>query len=143
MATSAARPCRRRLPGRGAWLPGYALSEVPSNRSYGLGALLADAVALHDASGGDERAVLIGQDSGATIAYPAAAFAPDRWARLVTLAVAPAETMSQVLLGYEQLKRLFYRFLFETPLAETAVGANDRAFLEYLWRDGSPGYERR
>jgi pimeloyl-ACP methyl ester carboxylesterase len=124
-------------------LRGDAPSEVPSNRSYGLGALVADAVALHDASGGDERAVPIGHDSGATIAYRAAAFAPDRWARLVTLAVAPAETMGQVLLGYEQLKRLFYLCLFQTPFAEMAVGANDLAVLEYLWRDGSPGHERR
>jgi len=127
------------------WLRGYAQTEVPSDGSYGLGTLVADTVALHEALGGDERAVLIGHDWGATIAYPAAAFTPDRWARLVTLAVPPseimAEVLAEVLLGYEQLKRLFYLFLFQTPLAEMAVGANDLAFLEYLWRDWSPGYD--
>ena len=45
---------------------------------------MADAVGLHDALGGDDRAVLIGNDWGAETAYGAAAFAPDRWRRVVT-----------------------------------------------------------
>ena len=55
--------------------------------ALGGGALVADAVGLHDALGGDDQAVLIGNDWGAETAYGAAAFAPDRWRRLVTLAV--------------------------------------------------------
>jgi pimeloyl-ACP methyl ester carboxylesterase len=66
---------------------GYAPTAVPSDGSYGIGALIADAVGLHEALDGDEQAVLIGSDWGADAAYGAAAFAPDRWRRLVTLAV--------------------------------------------------------
>jgi pimeloyl-ACP methyl ester carboxylesterase len=37
-------------------------------------------------AGGDANAVLIGHDWGAEAAYLAAAHAPERWRRLVTLA---------------------------------------------------------
>ena len=58
---------------------GYAPTEIPEDGCFGLGALVADAVGLHDVLGGDGRAVLIGSDWGAEVACGAAAFAPDRW----------------------------------------------------------------
>jgi pimeloyl-ACP methyl ester carboxylesterase len=123
------------------WLRGYAPTEVPSRPSYGVGALVADVEALHDALGGDARAVLIGHDWGAIAAYPAASFAPERWSRVVTMAVPPPAAMGDTFLRYEQLKRSFYVFLFQTPIAELAVGADDLAFIDGLWRDWSPGYD--
>jgi pimeloyl-ACP methyl ester carboxylesterase len=69
---------------------GYAPTEVPADGAYHVGALAADAVVMHEALGGDGDAVLIGHDWGAEAAYGAAAFAPGRWRRLVTLAVPPA-----------------------------------------------------
>jgi pimeloyl-ACP methyl ester carboxylesterase len=125
------------------WLRGYAPTEVPSRPSYGVGALVADVEALHDALGGDGRAVLIGHDWGAIAAYPAASFAPERWSRVVTMAVPPPAAMGDTFLRYEQLKRSFYVFLFQTPIAELAVGADDLAFIDGLWRDWSPGYDAR
>jgi pimeloyl-ACP methyl ester carboxylesterase len=71
------------------FMRGYAPTVIAADGCYRLGALVADAVALHDALGGDDRAVLIGHDWGAEAAYGAAAFAPDRWRRLVTVAVPP------------------------------------------------------
>jgi pimeloyl-ACP methyl ester carboxylesterase len=119
---------------------GYAPTAVPPDESYQLGALVADAVALHDALGGDDRAVLIGHDWGAMTCYGAIAFAPDRWRRAVTLAVPPTGSLGAAFLEYAQLRRSFYMFLFQTPLAEAAVSAADFAFIDGLWRDWSPGY---
>jgi pimeloyl-ACP methyl ester carboxylesterase len=122
------------------FLRGYAPSEVPADGCYQLGALVADAVALHDVLGGDDRAVLVGHDWGAMTAYGAIAFAPERWRRAVTLAVPPTGSMGSAFLRYPQLRRSFYIFLFQTPLAEIALSADDFAFVDGLWRDWSPGY---
>ena len=50
------------------FLRGYAPSGAADRRRYHVGALMADAVALHDALGGDDRAVLVGHDWGAIAA---------------------------------------------------------------------------
>jgi pimeloyl-ACP methyl ester carboxylesterase len=125
------------------FMRGYAPTTVPADGAYHLGALVADAVALHEVLGGDENAVLIGHDWGAEAAYGAAAFAASRWRRLVTLAVPPT-TLDEVLFSdYEQLRRFFYLFMFRDPAgdAETAVARDDLAFLDKLWRDWSPGFQ--
>jgi pimeloyl-ACP methyl ester carboxylesterase len=94
------------------FMRGYAPSAVPADGAYQVGALVADAVALHQVLDGDGDAVLVGHDWGAEAAYGAAAYAPDRWRRVVTLAVPPA-ALDPVLLGdYEQLKRFWYMFMF-------------------------------
>jgi pimeloyl-ACP methyl ester carboxylesterase len=123
------------------WMRGYAPSAVPADGSYGVGALVADIGAMHDALGGDERAVLIGHDWGAIAAYGAAAFEPHRWARVVTGAVPPVGAIGMKLFTYDQLKRSFYIFVFQSPLAELAVGADELAFIDRLWGDWSPGYD--
>lgn len=125
------------------FMRGYAPTAVPADGAYQLGALVADAVALHEVLGGDGDAVLIGHDWGAETAYGAAAFAPERWRRLVTLAVPPA-ALDPVLFGdYEQLKRFFYIFLFRDPpgFAEALVAGDGMSFLDRLWHDWSPGYD--
>ena len=125
------------------FMRGYAPTEVPADGAYRVGALVADAVALHEVLGGDGSAVLIGHDWGAEAAYGAAAHAPGRWRRLVTLAVPPA-ALDRVLFGdYEQLKRFFYLFMFRDPdgLAEAVVASDGMSFLDKLWRDWSPGYQ--
>jgi pimeloyl-ACP methyl ester carboxylesterase len=125
------------------FMRGYAPTEVPADGAYQLGALVADAVALHEVLGGDETAVLIGHDWGAETAYGAAAHAPDRWRRLVTLAVPPAALDEVLFSDYEQLKRFFYLFMFRDPagFAEAMVASDEMSFLDQLWRDWSPGYQ--
>jgi pimeloyl-ACP methyl ester carboxylesterase len=122
------------------FLRGYAPTQVPADGCYQLGALVADASALRDAFGADERSVIIGHDWGAMAAYGAIAFEPGRWARAVTLAVPPVASMATAFFDYQQLRRSFYMFLFQTPLAELAISASDFAFIDGLWRDWSPGY---
>jgi pimeloyl-ACP methyl ester carboxylesterase len=125
------------------FMRGYAPTSVPADGAYHLGALVADAVALHDVLGGDGDAVLIGHDWGAEAAYGAAAFTPDRWRRLVTLAVPPAALDEVLFNDYDQLKRFFYLFMFRDPagFAETVVARDDMAYLDKLWRDWSPGFQ--
>jgi pimeloyl-ACP methyl ester carboxylesterase len=125
------------------FMRGYAPTQVPPDGAYQVGALVADAVALHEALSGDEDAVLIGHDWGAEAAYGAAAYAPHRWRRLVTLAVPPAALDEVLYSDYEQLKRFFYEFMFRDPLgfAEALVASDEMAFIDKLWRDWSPGYQ--
>jgi pimeloyl-ACP methyl ester carboxylesterase len=125
------------------FMRGYAPTAVPADGSYQVGALVADAVALHEVLGGDGNAVLIGHDWGAEAAYGAAAYAPDRWRRLVTLAVPPAALDEVLFSDYDQLKRFFYLFMFRDPagFAEMVVARDDLAYLDKLWRDWSPGFQ--
>ncbi|MEU4834708.1 alpha/beta hydrolase [Streptosporangium sp. NPDC023615] len=132
------------LAGRGyravaPFMRGYAPTAIPADGAYEGGALIADACALHEALGGDGDAVLIGHDWGAFPVYGATASAPERWRKAVAMAVPPAGSMSEVFLDYEQLKRSFYIFLFQTWAAEAAASRD--GFVEGLWRDWSPGYD--
>jgi pimeloyl-ACP methyl ester carboxylesterase len=120
------------------FMRGYAPTSVPADGAYQTGALAADANDLHEAFGGGSDAVLIGHDWGAATVYGAAAHAPQRWHTVIAMSVPPLASMFSDFFSYEQLKRSFYIFLFQTGLAEMAF---NRAFVEGLWRDWSPGYE--
>src|ERR1700690_2154021 len=72
---------------------GYAPTSLPADGVYQTGALIADANALHAALEAGSDAVLIGHDWGAVTAYGAAAHQPERWRRVVTLAIPPAPLM--------------------------------------------------
>jgi pimeloyl-ACP methyl ester carboxylesterase len=123
------------------FMRGYAPTEVPRDGCLSRTALVADAVALHEALGGDEQAVLIGHDWGAAVGYTAGAYAPDRWRRIVTMAIPPPPIDAAFFAEYEQIKRFFYLFLFQTSIAEHVVAAGDLAFLDRLWQEWSPGYD--
>ena len=124
------------------WLRGYHPSGLAPDGNYELAAIAKDACDLADALGGDGRAVLIGHDWGAAAAYPASAYRPDRFEKVVAMAVPPGATLIQAFLeSPEQLKRSWYMFLFQHPLADLAVPHNDLAFIDMLWRDWSPGLD--
>lgn len=123
------------------FLRGYAPSSVPDDGRYQSGVLAEDADALHDVLGGDGDAVVIGHDWGAAGAHGAAVMSPQRWRRVVTMAVPPGPALGAALLGdLAQLKRSWYMFFFQTPFAEMIVSARDHAFIDMLWRDWSPGF---
>jgi pimeloyl-ACP methyl ester carboxylesterase len=124
------------------FMRGYAPTAVPADGRYQSGVLAADANALHEALGGDERAVLVGHDWGALAAYGAGAVAPDRWRRAVIASIPPAQVMLPLLMSYDVLKHNFwYQFVFCNPLADLAVASNDLEFIDRLWADWSPGYD--
>jgi pimeloyl-ACP methyl ester carboxylesterase len=123
------------------FMRGYAPTAVPEDGCLSLGALIADANGLHDALDADEQAVLIGCDWGAEAAYGAAAFAPERWRRLVTLSIPPLSMDAKLFTDFDQLQRFFYMFLFTQPVAEAVVAADGMAFIDRLWGEWSPGYD--
>jgi pimeloyl-ACP methyl ester carboxylesterase len=122
------------------WMRGYAPTAVPADARYSNAALALDANRLHEALGGGGDAVLIGHDWGATAVYPAASAAPDRWSKVVGMAVPPSAALGGML-QYDQIKRSFYMFFFQLPLADFIVPGNDFEFIARLWEDWSPGYD--
>ena len=123
------------------WLRGYAPTAVPAEGLYQTGALAADANAFHGALGGDDRAVLIGHDWGAQAVYGAAGSAPERWSKVVAMAVPPGPALMTGFLSYDQIQRSFYMYFFQTPLADFVVPMNDMDFIARLWADWSPGFD--
>ncbi len=120
---------------------GYAPTDVPPDGLYQVGALARDANALHEVLGGDGDAVIIGHDWGALATYAAVAHRPERWRRAVTAAVAPTASVMASFFTYAQLRRSWYTFFFQSPLAELAVPMDDYVFIDHLWADWSPGYD--
>jgi pimeloyl-ACP methyl ester carboxylesterase len=123
------------------FLRGYAPTAVPADGRYQTGALGLDACALHEALGGDGSAVLIGHDWGAMATYVAGNHEPERWRRLVTMAVPPAGAVAGGFLTYAQLRKSWYMFFFQHGLSDVVVGMDDLAFIDALWADWSPGYD--
>ena len=125
------------------WLRGYAPSAIPEAPEYQPAVIGTDALALHEALGDPTAGpgVLVGHDWGALAAYAAVHHPKANWRRLVAMAVPPAPAVAQGLFTYDQLRRSWYMFFFQHPLAELAVANDDLAFLDRLWADWSPGYD--
>ncbi|GAA3801994.1 alpha/beta hydrolase [Nocardioides panacisoli] len=125
---------------------GYAPSGLPADRSYHVPALMSDALAVHAALGGDDRAVLVGHDWGAITANGLAAYGESPFARVVALAVPPFSAMNPDradLLGWarilpRQLVLSWYTLFNQLPVLP------ERSFdrlVAHLWRRWSPGYD--
>lgn len=124
------------------WMRGYAPTAVPADGAYQTGALATDANALHEALGGDGDAVIAGHDWGAFATYGAAAAQPERWRRVVAMAVPPAAALMGGMLSPAQVKRSWYIWFFQMAgLPEMVVPTDDFAFIADLWADWSPGYD--
>lgn len=120
---------------------GYAPTSRPQNERYQSILLAQDAVALIAALG-EERAYVVGHDWGALATYGAAALAPERVQRIVTLAAAhPATLLGALATNYDMIKGGWHAYFFQMPFAEQAVQANDYEFVEKWWRDASPEYD--
>ena len=120
---------------------GYAPTSVPADGLYQTGALATDANALHEALGGGADAVILGHDWGASGTHGAVVLAPERWAKVVTMAVPPGPAMAMAFItNLAQVQRSWYMFFFQHGLADMVVPANDLAFIDMLWSQWSPGY---
>jgi pimeloyl-ACP methyl ester carboxylesterase len=122
---------------------GYGPSDLAPDGDYRLGALTEDAIAVADALGADESAVLIGHDWGALTAWWAAAVAPRRFSRIVSLAAPPPAAIlqtfrhrSQLKVAARQLRMSWYVFLNCLP----GSFRTQERIVSYLWRTWSPGY---
>ena len=121
------------------FMRGYAPTSPAPDGRYQSVLLAQDAVELIPALG-SARAFVVGHDWGATATYGAAALAPSRVQKIVTLAAAHPAAARDLAFTYERLKGTWHAYFFQMPFAEQAVAANDYAFLERWWRDASPEY---
>ena len=121
---------------------GYAPTAIPADGRYQSGVLAVDANALHQALGGGSDAVIIGHDWGASATHGAAVLEPSRWSKVVSMAVPPGGAIGMSFLtNLNQLKKSWYMFFFQSPLADLVVPGGDMAFIDMLWADWSPGYD--
>jgi pimeloyl-ACP methyl ester carboxylesterase len=124
------------------FLRGYAPSDIPTDGCVQSGASSLDMIAVHEHFLADDRAAIIGHDWGAVITYGAASHAPDKWAKVVTMAVPPGPALPMALFNNPiQLRRSWYMFFFQHPLADMIVPADDLAFIDTIWADWSPQYD--
>lgn len=120
---------------------GYAPTSLAPDGRYQAGVLGVDANALHEALGGDERAVVVGHDWGAMGAYAAAHLEPSRWDKVVAAAVPPGPVTAGGFMNYDQLQRSWYMFFQLTDLADLVVAMDDFAYITRIWQDWSPGFD--
>lgn len=124
------------------FMRGYAPTSIPASGIFQTAALARDANALHEALAADERAVIIGHDWGAPSVCGAALDAPDRWSRVVSMAVPPGPALGAAFLSnLQQIQRSWYMFFFQHGLSNHVVAADDLAFIDMLWAQWSPGYD--
>ncbi len=119
---------------------GYAPTDVPADRCFHPAALMADAAALHEALGGDERAVLVGHDWGAITANGLGAHPDCPFERIVVMAIPPFPALgpagARVLA--RQARMSWYLGFNQLPVvAEQALPR----LVAKLWRDWSPSYD--
>jgi len=121
------------------FMRGYAPTSIPADGAYQTCELGLDANALHETLGGTTDAVVVGHDWGATAAYAAAILEPERWKKVVGMSVPAWGAMARAFIGnIEQIRRSWYMFYFQHPLADLVVPANDLAFVDMIWRTWSP-----
>ncbi|MBM4376818.1 MAG: alpha/beta hydrolase [Deltaproteobacteria bacterium] len=119
---------------------GYAPSSAARDGRYDAAALGDDLLAVGEALSPEARFSLVGHDWGAIASYAAAARAPSRLARLITLAVPHLRVALPRFFAPAQLRRSFYMLEFQPRSADARVRANGFARIEALWRRWSPGY---
>jgi len=123
------------------WTRGYAPTGLAPDGLYQIGARARDASALHEALGGDGDAVIIGHDWGSGAANSAASMQPERWRKVVMMAVPPSSRVGRAFFQYAQIRRSSYMFFFQHSLSEAVVPNNDWEFIRGLWNDWSPGFD--
>ncbi|WP_019987827.1 alpha/beta fold hydrolase [Rudanella lutea] len=127
------------------WVPdgrGYNLSDKPANTAaYNLDELAADVVGLIDAAG-KEKAIVVGHDWGAAVAWWVAATYPERVDRLVTVNVPHPAVMKQFTRRQpRQMLRSWYIGFFQLPVLPEVLSrlGNWSALVRTLQSSSRPG----
>ena len=125
------------------FMRGYAPSGLPSDRAYHLGAIMHDALQVHQAAGPTPDDVVIGHDWGAMVATGLAAMPKSPFRKAVVMSVPPSATLrsnrgSLLKLLPGQLVRSWYISYFQLPFAPERSGP---WIVPLLWRRWSPAYD--
>jgi pimeloyl-ACP methyl ester carboxylesterase len=125
---------------------GYAPSGLPADGSFHVPALMDDALGLHAALAGDDRAVLVGHDWGAITANGIAASEANPFGAVVSLAVPPFAAMNPRRDDLTRWLRILSRqaglswYTLYNQLPRLPERGFDR-LVAHLWRRWSPGYD--
>ncbi len=123
------------------FMRGYAPTSAPADGRYQSVLLAQDAAELIVALGA-KRACIVGHDWGAFATFGAAALAPERVEKIVSIAVAhPGAMLGALTTNYDMIKGGWHAYFFQMPFAEQAVSAKDCEFIERWWQDASPEYD--
>jgi pimeloyl-ACP methyl ester carboxylesterase len=118
------------------WLRGYHPDTIVPGRPYDFETLGRDGLALLDAIG-TPRAVIVGHDWGALIAYVMATLAPERTRGIVTLAIPHPSVLKRT---PASLLAARHFFALKLPWAARSVGRRDLAYIETLYRRWAPNW---
>ncbi|MBJ7290418.1 alpha/beta hydrolase [Williamsia sp.] len=125
---------------------GYAPTDIPGDGDFHIGALMHDAIGVHQALGGGRDAVLIGHDWGAVTANAIGAHRRSPFRAVVSMSVPPVPAMTRsdldprTRLGLlrRQARMSWYMFFNQIPIVSER--SLDR-LIPKLWRDWSPGHD--
>ena len=111
------------------WAPdqrGYNLSDKPEGvDAYRIDTLAGDILGLIEAAGQD-KAVIVGHDWGAAVAWHLATYYPERVEKLCILNVPHPSVMVQTLRkGFVQLRKSWYMFFLNPLAARVAAGEEE------------------
>ncbi|MFM2306399.1 MAG: hypothetical protein RLZZ367_1068 [Bacteroidota bacterium] len=109
---------------------GYNLSEKPPRvADYKIDILAADVAALIKALG-YQKAIVVGHDWGAAVAWAVAALHPDVVEKLAILNVPHPAEMKRALMGgnLSQLKKSWYIFFFQLPFIPESIIGTEKFF---------------
>jgi len=122
------------------YMRGYAPTSTPKDGRFDAMALAEDVVALLDALDA-ETAIVFGHDWGAVATYFAALLAPARLTKIVTAAVPYGpQFFAAFTTNPAQIRRSWYMFYFQSPLADMAIRHDDFALVDRLIDEWSPGW---
>jgi pimeloyl-ACP methyl ester carboxylesterase len=116
---------------------GYRPTSIPADGRYDSRALGEDVLALIDALGNGDPAIVVGHDWGAMAAYTAAALNPDRVRFLVTLAIPHPGSLKPSLPGVWKVRHFI---TLRLPGAAKRFAANDFADVDTLVERWSPAW---
>ncbi len=111
---------------------GYNLSDKPNNISeYNIDVLAKDIAELIKALG-EEKAIVVGHDWGAAVAWAVAALHPEVVKKLAILNVPHPSEMKRALMNFNfaQLKKSWYIFFFQLPFLPESVVGTERFFRQ-------------
>ena len=123
-------------------LRGYEPRSIPGDGDYFISSVADDVLAFIDELGG-APVHLVGHDWGAIIAYVAASKAPQKLHSLTTLAIPELHRFTAFgTRSLKQMRNSWYIAFFQTGrIADYVLERNDYAFVDYLWRTWSPGWD--
>jgi len=123
------------------WLPGYAPSSLDG--PLDLPAVTRRMLAFIDELSPNAPVRLVGHDWGAFIAHAALSQRPERFRAAAILSIPHPLVFQETVTKFpRQLLRSSYIAFFQLPtVPERVIRARDFAFIEWLWKIWSPGFD--